>query len=212
MRVFHLIFILPIVFYSPFIFFPHHKISVFIMQEKIIEIANRIQELREVSDITPEEIASHLDISVDTYLKYETAAVDIPASMLLEIANYFKVDMSLLLTGESPRMNVFTVTRDGKGVSVERRSQYIYQALAEKFIGKKIEPFIVTAEPKEEEPTLHSHPGQEFNYLLEGSLKLYIHGNEVILNAGDSIYFDSNYPHAMKALDGKPAKFLAIIL
>ena len=119
------------------------------MQEKIIEIANRIKELREVSDVTPEEISAQLDISVETYLTYESAAADIPASMLLEIANYYKVDLSLLLTGESPRMNVFTVTRDGKGVSVERRSQYKYQALAEKFIGKKIEPFVVTAEPKE---------------------------------------------------------------
>lgn len=182
------------------------------MQEKIIEIANRIKELREVSDIAPDEIASVMDISVETYLKYENAEADIPASILLEIANFFKVDMSLLLTGESPRMNVFTVTRDGKGVSVERRSQYKYQALAEKFIGKKIEPFVVTAEPKDGEPTLHSHPGQEFNYILEGSLKIYIHSNEVILNPGDSIYFDSTYPHAMKALDGKPAKFLAIIL
>lgn len=182
------------------------------MQEKIIEIAHRIKELRDVSDVTLEDIASELDISVDAYLKYENAEVDIPASMLLEIANYYKVDLSLLLTGESPRMNVFTVTRDGKGISVERRSQYKYQALAEKFIGKKIEPFIVAAEPREEELVLHSHPGQEFNYILEGSLKIYIHNNEIVLNAGDSIYFDSNYPHAMKALDGKPAKFLAVIL
>ena len=182
------------------------------MQEKIIEISNRIKELREVSDVTPKDIASVLDISVDAYLKFENAQADIPASMLLEIANYYKVDLSLLLTGESPRMNVFTVTRDGKGISVERRSQYKYQALAEKFIGKKIEPFIVIAEPKEEEPALHAHPGQEFNYILEGSLKIYIHSNEIILNPGDSIYFDSNYPHAMKALDGKPAKFLAVIL
>jgi len=182
------------------------------MQEKIIEIANRIKELREVSDVTPEEISAQLDISVDTYLNYESAAADIPASMLHEIANYFKVDLSLLLTGESPRMNVFTVTRDGKGVSVERRSQYKYQALAEKFIGKKIEPFVVTAEPKEETPTLHSHPGQEFNYILEGSMILYIHNNEIVLNEGDSIYFDSNYPHAMRSLNNKPAKFLAVIL
>ncbi|MCL2862662.1 MAG: cupin domain-containing protein [Methanimicrococcus sp.] len=182
------------------------------MQEKIIEIANRIKELRDVYDAAPEDIASALDVSVDAYLKFENAQADIPASLLLEIANFYKVDLSLLLTGEAPRMNVFTVTRDGKGVTVERRSQYKYQSLAEKFIGKKIEPFIVTAEPKEEEPTLHAHPGQELNYILEGSLKIYIHGNEVILNPGDSIYFDSNYPHAMKALGGKPAKFLAIIL
>ncbi|MDV0447678.1 hypothetical protein MsAg5_15890 [Methanosarcinaceae archaeon Ag5] len=181
------------------------------MQEKIIEIANRIRELRELSDVSPEELATALGVSVETYLKYETAKADIPASELLEIANYYKVDMSLLLTGEEPRMNVFTVTRSGKGVNVERRSQYKYQNLAEKFIHKKIEPFVVTAEPKETDPSLHSHPGQEFNYILEGSLKIYIHNNEIVLEEGDSIFFDSNYPHAMKALNGKPAKFLAII-
>ena len=182
------------------------------MQEKIIEIANRIKELREVSDVLPEEVASSLDISVEAYLKYENAEIDITASELFEIANFFKVDLSLLLTGEAPRMNIFTVTRAGKGVQVERRSQYKYQALAEKMIHKKLEPFYVIAEPKEEEPTLHSHPGQEFNYILKGSMKVYIHNNEIILNEGDSIYFDSSYPHAMKAMDQKPAHFLAIIL
>ncbi|MCL2141519.1 MAG: XRE family transcriptional regulator [Methanimicrococcus sp.] len=182
------------------------------MQEKIIEIANRIKELRDVSDILPEEVAAGLNISVETYLKYENAEADIPASELFEIANFFKVDLSLLLTGEAPRMSIFTVTRAGMGVQVERRSQYKYQSLAEKMIQKKIEPFYVIAEPKEEEPALHSHSGQEFNYMLKGSMKIYIHNNEIILNAGDSIYFDSSYPHAMKALNQEPAHFLAIIL
>lgn len=199
-------------FLCQFVYFSSITFSVLFMQEKIIEIANRIQELREVSDVLPEDVAAHLDISVETYLDYENSKADIPASQLLEIANYFKIDMSLLLTGESPRMNIFTVTRNNKGVSVERRSQYKYQALTEKFIGKKIEPFVVIAEPKDGEPTLHSHSGQEFNYILEGSLKIYIHNNEVILNEGDSIYFDSGYPHAMKALNEKPAKFLAVIM
>ncbi|MFA7037527.1 MAG: cupin domain-containing protein, partial [Methanosarcina sp.] len=50
------------------------------------------------------------------------------------------------------------------------------------------------------------------NYVLEGSLKVYIHHNEIILNEGDSIYFDSNYQHAMEAMNGKNAKFLAVIM
>jgi quercetin dioxygenase-like cupin family protein len=48
--------------------------------------------------------------------------------------------------------------------------------------------------------------------VVKGSLKFYIHDNEIILNKGDSIFFDSSYGHAMKALDNKTAKFLAIIL
>ena len=37
-------------------------------------------------------------------------------------------------------------------------------------------------------------------------MKIIIDGHEIILNEGDSIYFDSGYNHAMKALNNKPAK------
>jgi quercetin dioxygenase-like cupin family protein len=184
------------------------------MQEKIKEIASRVRELRELSEISGEKMADYLQVSEDTYEKYENGTEDIPASILFEIAHLLQVDMATLLTGEEPRMNIFTVTRDGKGVNVERRKQYKYQNLAEKFIHKKAEFFIVTVEPKPEgaKPDTNAHPGQEFNYVLEGSLKVYIHNNEIVLNEGDSIYFDSNYQHAMKAMGGKPAKFLAVIM
>ncbi|MDI9394481.1 MAG: cupin domain-containing protein [Euryarchaeota archaeon] len=184
------------------------------MQEKIKEIAARVRELRELSEISIENMAEYLQVSSDTYEKYENGTEDIPASMLFEIAHRLQVEMATLLTGEEPRMNIFTVTRNEKGVSVERRKQYKYQNLAEKFIQKKAEFFIVTVEAKPQgtKPDTNSHPGQEFNYVLEGSLKVYIHKNEIILNKGDSIYFDSNYQHAMEAMDGKPAKFLAVII
>ncbi len=43
-------------------------------------------------------------------------------------------------------------------------------------------------------------------------MKLIINGKEIILNQGDSIYFDSKLPHAMETLDGKTTQFLAVIL
>ena len=184
------------------------------MQEKIREIAARVRELRELSDVSIAAMASHLNIPESKYSAYESGEDDIPASILYEIAQWLKVDMAVLLTGESPRMHVFSVTRKGHGVSVERRKQYKYQNLAANFCGKKVEPFIVTVEPRAEsgEITKHSHPGQEFNFILEGSIKYYIHNNEVVLEAGDSIYFDSGYDHAMEAAGNMPARFLAVIL
>ncbi|RGJ72385.1 cupin domain-containing protein, partial [Phocaeicola dorei] len=41
---------------------------------------------------------------------------------------------------------------------------------------------------------------------------LNINGKELILNPGDSLYFDSSIPHGMLALDDKTVKFLAVIL
>ncbi len=183
------------------------------MQEKIKEIAARVKELREISDVPAEKMAKDLNVAVDMYLKYESGEEDIPASILYEISHKLNVDMAVLLTGESPRMHIFSVTRKGQGVSVERREAYKYQNLAANFIHKKAEPFLVTVEPKPSEGNVskNSHPGQEFNYILEGRMKYYIHENEIVLEEGDSIFFDSNYPHAMESLDGKPARFLAII-
>ncbi|MBC7085825.1 MAG: cupin domain-containing protein [Methanomethylovorans sp.] len=184
------------------------------MQEKIKEIATRIKELREISNISVEEMASRLNIDAATYRNYEAGETDIPASILYEISNELKVDMSVLLKGEDPRMHIFTVTRKDRGIAVERRKEYKYQSLAANFVHKKAEPFVVKVEPKPEgtQISMNSHPGQEFDFVLEGSLKVVIYNNEIVLEEGDSIFFDSNYPHGMAAVGGKSAKFLAVIM
>ena len=183
------------------------------MNEYNKDIGNRIKELRELSDISLQDIAGELNIKTETYEQYENGEVDIPASFLYEIANIFKVDLGLLLTGEESRMSIFDVTRANKGISVDRRAEYTHENLCSKFIHKKAETFLVVVDPeKNPVPSLNSHPGQEFNYVLEGTLKIYIHNNEIVLNEGDSIFFDSTHRHAMVALNDKPAKFLAVII
>jgi mannose-6-phosphate isomerase-like protein (cupin superfamily) len=184
------------------------------MQEKIKEIAARIRDLREVSQISAADMAKHLGLPLSAYQGYEDGTDDIPASLLCEVASRLQVDLGILLTGETPHMHVFTVTRSGKGAEVERRRQYRYQSLAANLVHKKAEPFLVTVDPRPAGTPVetNSHPGQEFDFVLEGSLRVAIHDNEIVLNAGDSLFFDSNYPHGMQALGGRPCRFLAIIL
>ena len=52
---------------------------------------------------------------------------------------------------------------------------------------------------------------QEFNLVLSGKLQLVLNEKALILNEGDSIWFDSSLPHRMRALEGKEARFLAMI-
>lgn len=183
------------------------------MSEQIKQIAIRIKDLREISGHTIETLAKELGISKEAYQEYESGNVDIPVSFLYELANKFNVELTAILTGEGPRLHTYSLVRKGKGVSVDRRKQYKYQSLAYNFVHKKAEPFLVTVEPEPDFSTVHfnSHPGQEFNYVLEGVLKIVINNHEVILNEGDSLFFDSSYNHGMQAMENKPAKFLAII-
>jgi quercetin dioxygenase-like cupin family protein len=72
----------------------------------------------------------------------------------------------------------------------------------------------VEANPETENKPLplNTHPGQEFDYVLEGRLLVSIGGHEMELGPGDSVYYDSNELHGMKALGGKRARFLAMVM
>lgn len=174
------------------------------------QVAIRIKDLREIAGVSAESLAKEFNIPLDKYVEYESGNVDIPVSVLYEIANKFNVELTQILTGDNPHLHTYCLVRKGKGVEVERRKDYSYESLAFNFIHKKAEPFLVTVSP--EAPfSLNSHPGQEFNYVLQGSLQITIDGHEMVLNEGDSLFFDSGYQHGMKALEGGPAQFLAII-
>jgi transcriptional regulator with XRE-family HTH domain len=184
------------------------------MNDQIRLIADRIRGLREIARLSMETCARDLGIGAAQYRAYESGDADIPVSFLYQIAHKFQVELSSILTGEEPRLHVYAVTRGGRGVKVERRKDYDYQSLAFNFIDKKMEPFLIVVEPgPDSEPIpLNSHPGQEFEYLLEGTLKVQVGGHEIVLKAGDSIYFDSSHPHGVKAIGTSTAKFIAVIL
>jgi transcriptional regulator with XRE-family HTH domain len=184
------------------------------MSESIKQVAQRLRVLREISGETVQKIAKAMRVAEDEYIRYESGKQDIPVSLLYEAANYFKVELTALITGEEPRLAHYSLVRRGTGPSVKRRKEYKYQDLAYNFKHKKAEIFLVEAGPAKgkKKPHFNSHPGQEFNYCLEGTLKIYIGKSETILKPGDSLFFDSGMEHAMEAMDKKPAKFLAFII
>lgn len=184
------------------------------MDANIKQIAIRIKTLREISGETIDSLTKIFKVSEAEYIQFESGKVDIPVSLLYEIAGYFKVELTALLTGSEPHRKSVSLVRAGSAPGVERRKGYEYKDLAYNFVHKKIEVFEVIATQKETIESAHfnTHPGQEYDYCLEGTLKVYIEKNEYILNPGDSIYFDSTQKHAMSAINNKPAKFLAVII
>jgi len=180
------------------------------MNEKLLMIASRIRELREILGISPESVAARLGVTPKTYLKYEDGSLDIPISILYEIADELHTDLTVLLTGESPRMDTHTIVRAGKGIRIERFPGYRYASLAFNFKSRAMEPLLVELLPEDEPAPLVAHSGQEFNYVLEGRMRLALGKNAYELGAGDSVYFDPHLPHGQQAVGG-PAKFLTVI-
>ncbi|MCF0223127.1 MAG: helix-turn-helix transcriptional regulator [Fibrobacter sp.] len=182
------------------------------MSDEIKAVAERLKGLREVLEISVEEAAETCGITIEQYEKYETGTVDIPVGILQCMAKKYGIDLTVLISGNEPHMKSYFLTKKDKGISVERRSDYKYQSLAYGFSHRKADPFMVTARGDETEIHFNSHPGHEFDYLLEGRMKIVVDGKEMILEEGDCLYFDATKPHGMLALDGKNAKFLAIII
>ncbi|MCL2484729.1 MAG: XRE family transcriptional regulator [Endomicrobia bacterium] len=183
------------------------------MSETLKQIGMRIKAMREISELSAESFAKSINLDEATYVKYEKGEADIPLSVLSAISSKYKVEITALITGGEPHLSRINVVKKGKGLSVERRKEYKYQDLAFNFINKKAEVFYVVAEPPKDEPKhFYSHTGQEFNYVLEGSIKLFFDGKEYVLEQGDSVYFNSGYNHCVVAVGDKPARFLAVVL
>jgi len=183
------------------------------MLDNSIQIADRIRELREISDISCNALAQMLKIPLETYIQYENAEVGVPISTLYEIAGILGVELTELLTGSTPRLHNYCLVKNGEAPYIERYKGYRFQSLAFNFMNKKVEPLLVTIEPEEnKQMALVTHTGQEFNYVLEGRIRVILGGTEIDMSPGDSIYFDPAIPHGQTAIDDKPGKFLTIIL
>ena len=180
------------------------------MIEKVAEIAERIKEIRQIEEISAEEISEKIAIPLEDYLKYENAELDIPVSFIYAVAGVFKVDPTELMTGEAPRMTSYTITRKGKGISIERYKEYSFSALAFNFKNRDMDPMIVDLLPNGKIPKFVTHTGQEFNYVLQGQVTILFGDKKFELNEGDSIYFDPSVPHGQIAEKG-PASFLTVI-
>jgi mannose-6-phosphate isomerase-like protein (cupin superfamily)/DNA-binding XRE family transcriptional regulator len=176
------------------------------------EIAPRLRELRESVGMSPEQMAVHVGAAAEEVLQFESGEIEIPASYLFKAAHACGVDMTVLLSGDEPHLQRYTLTRNGRGLTVDRRKDYGYSSLAPNFINRRMEPFLVVVPPKEAKDMVqHTHEGHEFMYILEGRLEISLGKTALTLEPGDSLYFDSMTPHALRGLDDRQVRLLDVI-
>lgn len=180
----------------------------------IKQIGQRLKGLREVLDIPAQEVADLCEVPLEHYLRMEAGEADPSVYRLSKIAKRYGIDLDVLLFGEEPRMSAYFVTRKDKGLSVDRRKDYKYQSLAAGFRRRKADPFMVTVDPMpgDKNHSKNSHEGQEFDYVVEGTLEITIGEKVLTLQPGDSIYFDSSNRHCMRAIGEAPCKFLCFVI
>ncbi len=182
------------------------------MEEQLKEMGMRLAGLREIKGFTQEEVASNLKMDLEEYVAYEEGKKDFSFSFMYNVASMFEVDVFNLLSGNSPTLTDCAVVRKGHEFFIKKEGEYDYKHLAYTFKDKKAEPFFVVSMSGEENPELHTHTGQEFNFVLAGSMEFKIGELSYELHKGDSVYFNANIPHGIKVLGDKPVKFIAVVI
>ena len=185
-------------------------------ENKLLEVALRIKEMREIDGISIENMARKTEVSVEQYLEYEAGAKDYPFSFLHKCALVFGIGITDLLEGQSASLSSYTITRKGNGQETAKEDGIEIKNLAPLFRKKLSEPYWVKYEYDEklqDKPiALATHSGQEFDFVMSGRLKVQIGDHIEYLSEGDSIYYNSATPHGMIAVDGRECLFLAVVL
>ena len=183
---------------------------------KLMEVAQRIREMREIFGMTESEMAQKTEVSVEEYCQYEAGKLDFPFTFIHKCSLAFGIGITDLLEGQSAHLSSYTVTRKGMGQETAKEDGIQIQNLAPLFRKKIAEPYWVRYEYSKElqDKPIHltKHSGQEFDFVMQGRLKIQIGDNVEYLEAGDSIYYNSSTPHGMIAVDGEDCLFVAVVL
>ncbi|MBQ7966203.1 MAG: AMP-binding protein [Ruminococcus sp.] len=183
---------------------------------KIQEMAARIRELREIQNLTVEQMAKKTDVTVDEYLSCEAGKSDLNFAFIYRCAMALSVNVTDIIEGYSPNLKSYSVTRAGLGQKVAQAHGMTYYNLAYAFQNRIAEPLYVRSvydeNAQNNDIELTTHEGQELDIVIEGNLMVQVGEHKEILGPGDTIYFDSDKPHGMIAVNGKDCVFYAIVL
>ena len=178
----------------------------------------KIKEFREFRQITRDDLALKANLDKAQMKKIEEMGVMPSLGHLIKISRALGVRVGTFLDDQEYIGPVLVRKVEEKSFlsfstkDETSREHLNFFSLAQDKTGRHMEPFIVEIEPsKESDYKLSSHEGEEFIYVLEGSIEINYGKDVYLLNNGDSIYIDSVVLHNVHAAGDKPAKILAVV-
>lgn len=165
-------------------------------------IGAKIRALRLKKKIGLVELGKHTGLSPALLSKIERDRLFPTLPTLLRIALVFSVDLEYFFAGAREKP-LLAVVRKAQRVRLPERpggdSTYKFESLDYLVTERRFNAYYADFLPVSRAAMrLHEHPGAEFIYALEGTLSVHVGGDEHILEAGDSMYFDSTVPHGYR--------------
>lgn len=176
-------------------------------------VGDRIRALREAREISFEELSHMTGFEVDLLKKIESSDVQPQLGTLVKLSRALDSAFSRLVSGVGDKL--YSVSRKNQRQKVSRSSStkgkqlYTYFSMAPEVKGRHMEALMVTLEENPDHE-MSVHNGDEFIYVIEGTVLVEIGGDSFELNPGDSVYYLSTTPHMVAAKKGQ-AVILAVL-
>lgn len=181
-------------------------------------LGQRLQTLRKQKGLNLANLAKLTGLSRSSLYKVENHGMSLTYDKLINLANGLEIDVSELfkVPAKEESDTIITARREvgraNNGYKI-KTATYDYNYLCPDLKNKKLIPIFgtITAKSTDEFDKFISHSGEEFTYVIEGSIEVHTeHYATVELAAGDHIYLDSTMPHVFVSTSTKPAKVLTI--
>ena len=181
-------------------------------------LGSKIRKLRQRRSLTLQDVSDLSGLSKSLLSQIENDASAPPIPTLLRIARALGVQIGYFFRQESSIRRISLVRKDARQEAAKlphnrpKHLGYHYIPLAQPLANQHMEPFWVRIEPGSETgETYFQHAGEEFIYVQEGRLEFKCGDQTIIIESGDSLYFESSIPHLVRNLGPSPAAALAII-
>lgn len=183
-----------------------------------LEIGGKIKNLRLDKNYTLQDLSDKTGLSKPLISQIENNRVVPPVATLLKLSRALEVGMGYFFQDEDTKDRV-VITRKNERRTVLRQHHtskdevgYSYFSLETKKARKHMEPFWVTFEVTDiQDMQFFSHEGEEFVYLSSGSLEFRTKDQVLRLDAGDTLYFESDISHSFRCLSDEPAQALIVV-
>lgn len=170
----------------------------------------RMKALRRESELSLENLAHDTGCSLNRLACIENEEVLPTVSEVLRISKALSVDPGSFLSAEEEE------ARKRKLELYRKRTEaYAYTPLTPGAKNKHMMAFLVSIDPHSDhqvdQKVEFQHEGEEFIYVLKGSLEIYIGENRQILKPGDSIHFNSAITHRLSNISDDSMELIAVL-
>ncbi|MBP1739415.1 MAG: putative transcriptional regulator with cupin domain [Deltaproteobacteria bacterium] len=185
-------------------------------EDLAVKVGERVKRAREKRGLGLLDISRRTGIDVSLLSEIEEGQSAPPLGTIIKLAKALEMKMGYFISGDELRP--FTIVRRGDRKVVSRYDSkrdkhygYGYESLAPYKKDRHMEPFLVTLEPAITEEERSTHDGQEFIFVMTGSMEVRL-GEEIhVLEPGDAIYYDSTVPHLVKCHSQETTRILAVL-